>query len=432
MASQAGRIANDVHAAFVQAVRIEADSISGSPGLLLYAGDMYASRQTRTLRVGSDTYAAVPAQVYLFVLGPLTSAPNGTAVLFLVKNYEESEQRCLCNAYFGMYIASTGTVRLRSGTAFRLQGSSEQIILEADLPVTLGYAPGCGQMSFTNTRLMRQPHPLPGSELPPTATLRNFDFTLDYFLRTYGAGFSREVQWDGLERLGLLAPVCRCPPALPLSAAARAREAAAAAEEEAVCPPPAAEEDVCSPESDTACSACSAAALEDCTCDIYDPFTSCSSSSPPTLSSSDGFVTSFDSIQVGRWTLGVNNGYDITMKPPNSDTVVFRLSPRGHVAATSFVATSDRALKHNICDLPQMPALIDQLRPVSFQWKSDNSVAWGFVAQEVQQAAPQLVEHNEDDRDAPARLRVLEFLPVLVRELQDLRRRCAALEASLS
>ena len=150
------------------------------------------------------------------------------------------------------------------------------------------------------------------------------------------------------------------------------------------------------------------------------------------LSSLDGFVTSFDSIQVGRWTLGVNNRYDITMKPPNSDTVVFRLSPRGHVAATSFVATSDRALKHNICDLPQMPTLIDQLRPVSFQWKSDNSVAWGFVAQEVQQAAPQLVEQNEEDRDAPARLRVLEFLPVLVRELQDLRRRCAALEARLS
>ena len=321
MASQAGRIANDVHAAFVQAVRIEADSISGSPGLLLYAGDMYASRQTRTLRVGSDTYAAVPAQVYLFVLGPLTSAPNGTAVLFLVKNYEESEQRCLCNAYFGMYIASTGTVRLRSGTAFRLQGSSEQIILEADLPVTLGYAPGCGQMSFTNTRLMRQPHPLPGSELPPTATLRNFDFTLDYFLRTYGAGFSREVQWDGLERRACWRPCagarprCRCPPRARGGRRRRRRMRFAR-------PPP--QRKMCVRLKVTQCSACSAAALEDCTCDIYDPFTSCSSSSPPTLSSSDGFVTSFDSIQVGRWTLGVNNGYDITMKPPNSDTVVFR------------------------------------------------------------------------------------------------------------
>ena len=176
-----------------------------------------------------------------------------------------------------MYIASTGTVRLRSGTAFRLQCSSEQIILEADLPVTLGYAPGCGQMSFTNTRLMRQPHPLPGSERTPTASLRNFDFTLDYFLRTYGAGFSREVQGraGAPEPAGARVPVparCRCPP--PRARGRRRRRMRFAR------PPP--QRKMCVHLKATQRAARAPPRHWKTARVSCDPFTSCSSSSPPT------------------------------------------------------------------------------------------------------------------------------------------------------
>ena len=129
---------------------------------------------------------------------------------------------------------------------------------------------------------------------------------------------------------------------------------------------------------------------------------------------------------MGEWTVDVNENNDWTMKYSEENREVFAVSPDGHVSATSFSAISDKNYKEHIRDLPSMSALIDRLRPVSFTWKDSGIPAWGFVAQEVQRVAPQLVEGGRKDH---LQLRVLEILPVLVRELQDLRRRCRKLEA---
>ncbi len=126
--------------------------------------------------------------------------------------------------------------------------------------------------------------------------------------------------------------------------------------------------------------------------------------------------------------MDVNENNDWILKPPGGSSEVFAVGTGGHVSATSFSATSDQKYKEHIRALPSTSALIDRLRPVSFKWKGSGVPAWGFVAQEVQRVAPQLVEAGHADH---LQLRVLEFLPVLVRELQDLRRRCAALETKL-
>eukprot|EP00937_MAST-01D_sp_MAST-1D-sp2_P002543 g2543.t1 len=72
-------------------------------------------------------------------------------------------------------------------------------------------------------------------------------------------------------------------------------------------------------------------------------------------------------------------------------------------------------------------AALDALAPVSFRWRADGRGAWGFVAQDVQQAVPRLVDESDHHT---LRLHTLEMVPLLVRQVQDLRRRCAALEAT--
>ena len=124
--------------------------------------------------------------------------------------------------------------------------------------------------------------------------------------------------------------------------------------------------------------------------------------------------------------MGVGSDQAWTLTPPGETDPVFQVSPLGGVSARSFTALSDATLKHNIRSLRRAPDLIDRLRPVSFQWKADGATTWGFVAQEVRSAAPQLVDATQGGH---LRLRVLDLLPVLVQELQDLRRRCAAVES---
>ena len=131
---------------------------------------------------------------------------------------------------------------------------------------------------------------------------------------------------------------------------------------------------------------------------------------------------------VGGWTVDVNHENEWTLTPPGGGSAALGIKPSGHVSAMSFCATSDIKYKKHIQDLPPMPKVIDGLRPVSFTWKDSQAAAWGFVAQEVHQVAPQLVEDKCKDH---LQLRVLEFLPVMVRELQDLRRRCRNLEKRL-
>lgn len=99
----------------------------------------------------------------------------------------------------------------------------------------------------------------------------------------------------------------------------------------------------------------------------------------------------------------------------------------------AYNTSSDRRLKNNIQDAGDAGALIDALRVRSWDWKSNGShEKFGFVAQEEYQVAPFAVTPGDDDPTMISRQWQRDdskLVPLLVKEIQSLRARIAALEA---
>jgi hypothetical protein len=112
-------------------------------------------------------------------------------------------------------------------------------------------------------------------------------------------------------------------------------------------------------------------------------------------------------------------------------------NPNGNVGSittsgsvTSYNVTSDQRLKENIQDADSASALIDSLQVRQFDWKTDNThQRYGFVAQELVTVAPEAVHQpvNEDDMMA---VDYSKLVPMLVKEIQSLRKRLTALEST--
>jgi hypothetical protein len=95
--------------------------------------------------------------------------------------------------------------------------------------------------------------------------------------------------------------------------------------------------------------------------------------------------------------------------------------------------TSDRRLKDNIVPAPSASDDIDAIQIVSHDWKSapDEHVKYGVVAQDLHMVAPQAVSPG-DDGDEIERTWGVDYsklVPMLIKEIQSLRARVAALEA---
>jgi hypothetical protein len=97
--------------------------------------------------------------------------------------------------------------------------------------------------------------------------------------------------------------------------------------------------------------------------------------------------------------------------------------------AVLYNTTSDQRLKENIEDATSASALIDSLQVRQYDWKSDGShQRYGFVAQELVTVAPEAV-HQPADPEEMMGVDYSKLVPMLVKEIQDLRKRLAALEA---
>lgn len=143
--------------------------------------------------------------------------------------------------------------------------------------------------------------------------------------------------------------------------------------------------------------------------------------------------STFDSLTVDGWTLDTDTPTtDWTLAPPGSTTPVVRVSTAGQITAQSVATTSDRSLKTNVCTLEagQATPLLQQLQPVRFTWKSTGQSAYGFIAQDVERVEPQLVQAQQPD--GLRSIKTLELVPLLVAEVQDLRRQVQELRASLA
>ena len=101
--------------------------------------------------------------------------------------------------------------------------------------------------------------------------------------------------------------------------------------------------------------------------------------------------------------------------------------------AVLYNTTSDRRLKTNIFAAPEASTDIDAIQIVSHGWKSapDEYVKYGVIAQDLVLVAPQAVVKgdNEEEIEKVWGVDYSKLVPMLVKEVQSLRKRVAELES---
>lgn len=95
---------------------------------------------------------------------------------------------------------------------------------------------------------------------------------------------------------------------------------------------------------------------------------------------------------------------------------------------TSYVTSSDVRLKENIVDAPA--GNIDAIRVRSFDWKADGShQTYGMVAQELVDVAPEAVSQGATEDDMWG-VDYSKLVPMMIKEIQDLKAEVAALKGA--
>ena len=107
---------------------------------------------------------------------------------------------------------------------------------------------------------------------------------------------------------------------------------------------------------------------------------------------------------------------------------------QGHIQtnanSTSYFTTSDRRLKSNIQDAASASSKIDAMKVRQFDWKADDTHQdYGLIAQELQTVEP-LAVSGDADSDNMMSVDYSKLVPMLLKEIQELRSRVATLEAS--
>jgi len=113
----------------------------------------------------------------------------------------------------------------------------------------------------------------------------------------------------------------------------------------------------------------------------------------------------------------------------SSGNISTNIVTTGSVVAANFNTTSDKRLKTNVADAAPSSDIVDAIQVRQYDWKdSGKHDAYGFVAQELHTVYPAAVTPGETD----AEIWTVDFsklVPLLVKEIQDLKGRIAELEA---
>ena len=102
-------------------------------------------------------------------------------------------------------------------------------------------------------------------------------------------------------------------------------------------------------------------------------------------------------------------------------TPVTMLDVSGDIQANSYNALSDYRLKENIVAISDTSFSIDLLKPVYYIFKSSQKQDLGFLAHEVQEEIPFLVNGKKDGENMQS-LNYNGFIALLVKEIQDLKK----------
>ena len=129
-------------------------------------------------------------------------------------------------------------------------------------------------------------------------------------------------------------------------------------------------------------------------------------------------------------TQKAGSSYYVGLWYTNTTTLAGYISVSG--SATSYVTSSDRRMKENIAPANDSGSVIDTIEVVKHDWKSDKtSVRYGMVAQDLHKVAPEAVVVGDDGEEIDRAWGVdySKLVPMLVKEVQSLRKRVAELES---
>ena len=119
---------------------------------------------------------------------------------------------------------------------------------------------------------------------------------------------------------------------------------------------------------------------------------------------------------VGNGNVGIG-----TTSPANT------LDVNGGVNATSFNTTSDYRIKTNV-KLIDETFTIDKLKPVTYYNSKSCRQDFGLIAHELQEIYPELV-HGTKDCEEMQSVNYTGLIPILIKEIQELKAKVAALES---
>ena len=88
---------------------------------------------------------------------------------------------------------------------------------------------------------------------------------------------------------------------------------------------------------------------------------------------------------------------------------------------------SSREVKHDIKELPDVGDVIDSLEPVSFKYNDDkkDKTHYGLIYEDTIKKIPDICNETENGTKG---INYTEIIPLLLKEIQDLRKRVAELE----
>lgn len=90
----------------------------------------------------------------------------------------------------------------------------------------------------------------------------------------------------------------------------------------------------------------------------------------------------------------------------------------GDMTAQAFYTTSDKRLKKNIVKIDSPLEIVNQLNGVFFQWKSNDELEMGFIAQNVERVFPMLVKTDEEGMKSVKYANITAVLVESVKELK--------------
>jgi hypothetical protein len=100
-----------------------------------------------------------------------------------------------------------------------------------------------------------------------------------------------------------------------------------------------------------------------------------------------------------------------------------------YVITPNPIQQSSRKVKHDINDMPAMGEKLDQLQPVTFRYNNDpDKLRYGLVYEDTLPVMPEICVEGND----VGSINYTELVPMLLKEVQSLRKRVAELEAKVN